>query len=393
MATGPPCGEGEKILQGQGLSGRVSEATPDLESHLGSPGAGGQPLSQSLRAFFEPRFGCDFGQVRVHTDTQAAESARALKARAFTVGHDLVFGPGQYAPGSGKGKRLLAHELAHTIQQTHAGEVPKTNLQRTIGEGRDLTSPRFAGDPILEACYDDEARLTKGAQGESVRKVQQALIDLGYDLGPTGADGIYGDFTWNAVKKFKADENLGWEYMGDVGPGTMRRLDELFPTGKMPDNKIPDLTCSYFNKVPVLAEVMGGKRSLQKGDNGEAVRRVQQFLISSGYSLPRYGADAKFGDETSSAVSQFQSGRQLNPKGVVDAETLGEMDQHCGDILFIPPDKPPPDRLPSFLCGPNVTIEVARIWEKVRSDFAPPGAQGQDEKLFVSHRALYHRSL
>ena len=92
----------------------------------------------------------------------------------------------------------------------------------------DLTSPRFAGDATLEACYDDQARLTVGARGESVQKVQQALVDLGYALGPSGADGSYGNATWNAVKKFKATEKLGWEHMGDVGPGTMGRLDELF---------------------------------------------------------------------------------------------------------------------------------------------------------------------
>lgn len=104
-------------------------------------------------------------------------------------------------------------------------------LQRTIGDGHDLTSPRLAGDLRLEACFDDEARLRQGDTGESVAKVQGALIELGYDLGRTGADGIYGQKTWNAVKAFKKAEQLGWEQMGDVGPGTMRRLNELFPAG------------------------------------------------------------------------------------------------------------------------------------------------------------------
>jgi hypothetical protein len=91
-----------------------------------------------------------------------------------------------------------------------------------------LCSPRFAGDPILEACFEDRARLTIGARGDSVARVQQALIDLGYDLGVSGADGIYGQATWRSVKLFKSTERLGWEWMGDVGPGTMHRLDALF---------------------------------------------------------------------------------------------------------------------------------------------------------------------
>jgi hypothetical protein len=70
--------------------------------------------------------------------------------------------------------------------------------------------------------------MTQGHRGPSVEKVQQALLDLGYNLGPSGADGIYGQKTWDAVKQFKANEGLGFENMGDVGPGTMHRLDELF---------------------------------------------------------------------------------------------------------------------------------------------------------------------
>jgi hypothetical protein len=77
----------------------------------------GRPLDDSLRTFFEPRFGYDFTNVRIHTDTQAAETARALKARAFTEGRDIVFGAGQYAPGTTEGQRLLAHELTHVVQQ------------------------------------------------------------------------------------------------------------------------------------------------------------------------------------------------------------------------------------------------------------------------------------
>ncbi len=85
----------------------------DLIRNLGP----GQPLNPAMRAFFEPRFGHDFSKVRVHTDVQAAESARAVNARAFTAGRDVVFGKGEYAPGTGEGRMLLAHELTHVVQQ------------------------------------------------------------------------------------------------------------------------------------------------------------------------------------------------------------------------------------------------------------------------------------
>ena len=77
----------------------------------------GQPLDARSRAFMEPRLGHNFSNVRVHTDSRAAESARAVNARAYTVGRDVVFDANQYAPHSNEGRKLLAHELTHVVQQ------------------------------------------------------------------------------------------------------------------------------------------------------------------------------------------------------------------------------------------------------------------------------------
>jgi len=81
--------EEEEELQAKATSGHISESNPNLESDIQSLKGGGKPLPESDRAYFEPRFGRDFSQVRVHTDSRAAESARA-----FTVGQDVVFGAG-----------------------------------------------------------------------------------------------------------------------------------------------------------------------------------------------------------------------------------------------------------------------------------------------------------
>ena len=80
----------------------------------------GRPLDAEARAYFEPRFGHDFGDVRVHANREAAESAREVGARAYTVGNHVVFGAGQYAPASAAGRQLLAHELTHVLQQASA---------------------------------------------------------------------------------------------------------------------------------------------------------------------------------------------------------------------------------------------------------------------------------
>lgn len=109
--------EEEEPLQTNQTSGATPWRSRGLEARLHSLRGSGQSLPESVRAFFEPRFGYDLSQVRVHTNAQAADSARAVNARAFTVGRDVIFSSGQYAPHTTKGKQLLAHELTHTIQQ------------------------------------------------------------------------------------------------------------------------------------------------------------------------------------------------------------------------------------------------------------------------------------
>jgi hypothetical protein len=107
-----PCEEEEQKLQ------RKENGTAPSSINHTLPSAG-RPLDASSRSFFEPRFGRDFGHVRVHNDTEAAESARSVNALAYTVGQNIVFGAGQYAPGTQIGRSLLAHELSHVCQQTN----------------------------------------------------------------------------------------------------------------------------------------------------------------------------------------------------------------------------------------------------------------------------------
>jgi hypothetical protein len=86
---------------------------------------GGTPLDKDTRQFMESRLGHDFGDVRVHTDSKAAESAKAVNAQAYTVGTDIVFQSGKFAPGTHEGRHMLAHELTHVVQQ-RSGPVSGT---------------------------------------------------------------------------------------------------------------------------------------------------------------------------------------------------------------------------------------------------------------------------
>jgi hypothetical protein len=92
--------------------------------------AAGRPLDPAVRAAMEPRFGCDFSSVRLHTDDHAARSAQDVNALAYTVGNNIAFDRSQYAPETARGRQLLAHELAHVVQQQNAPAPPADTISR-----------------------------------------------------------------------------------------------------------------------------------------------------------------------------------------------------------------------------------------------------------------------
>lgn len=109
---------------------RSQQASAASSANASLVPAGGDTLDATTRAYMEPRFGADFGAVQVHSGTTAAGQAARFSARAYTVGEHVVFGAGQYQPGSEAGRRLLAHELAHVVQQ-RAGKVGGTLLRKS----------------------------------------------------------------------------------------------------------------------------------------------------------------------------------------------------------------------------------------------------------------------
>lgn len=138
----------EMKLHAKEVTGQNPEIKPETEANINSIRGGGQPLPESVRAFYEPRFGRDFSGVWVHTDENAAKTAKAVNAQAFTVGQDVVFGQGLYAPGTSAGQRLLAHELTHVVQQG-AGSVKVSplnlNRQKASDAQRGQKKPAGAG--------------------------------------------------------------------------------------------------------------------------------------------------------------------------------------------------------------------------------------------------------
>lgn len=132
MQSDPPSGRTEPVTAKTLTAGRLSIETPaSLSAVLQAPG---KPLPLGTRRFMETRFGHDFSTVRVHTGAQAAQSAADMSAVAYTIGPEVVFNSGRYSPESTAGRNILAHELAHVLQQSRAASPDATLLQR-------LTSP------------------------------------------------------------------------------------------------------------------------------------------------------------------------------------------------------------------------------------------------------------
>jgi len=136
--------------------------TRSIESAIDQFQSGGEPLDSTSRAFFEPRFGHDFSAVRVHTDGHAAKTASAIHARAFTLGNHVVMGAGEFQPATQSGRKLLAHELTHTIQQGAASPVQASSalvqrevLDAALGMIGDLVSDPFAVTDPVELVFDN----------------------------------------------------------------------------------------------------------------------------------------------------------------------------------------------------------------------------------------------
>jgi hypothetical protein len=114
----------QRSVGNEGVSGALQDEQPSPVLDVINSG-GGQPLDAGVRADMEARLGADFGDVRVHNDSRASESAQSVNAYAYTVGSNIVFQRDQYDPSSHSGRVMLAHELTHVIQQ-RSGPVDGT---------------------------------------------------------------------------------------------------------------------------------------------------------------------------------------------------------------------------------------------------------------------------
>lgn len=221
-------------------SATVSGAPPRIQRYAGQAGEAvnsapasvervlansGRPLEPVLRQDMEQRFGHDFSQVRVHSGSAAEQSAREVNANAYTVGHNVVFGAGQFAPGTHWGQRLLAHELTHVVQQTHAdgnhvGESKEKRVLSSIS-----TTGNASGGPVQRMVRIDSGT-TKVSSGIYEKDKPKATVGSKFLVANLIADTVKRAFT--NIAELESYANGMTDYIGDVkttaGPAYWYRL-------------------------------------------------------------------------------------------------------------------------------------------------------------------------
>jgi outer membrane protein OmpA-like peptidoglycan-associated protein len=179
------CRKNEMILQRQPSAFVGSETVPPVvQDVLRSPG---QPLDSRTRASMEPSFGHDFSQVRVHTDAKAAESADAIRAQAYTVGRDIVFGSAKFSSHSDASTHLLAHELTHVLQQAAGGVGADSETQANaaadrVAKGKTVDRAGLGAAPVsLQRSPKDDAPGKTGAAGSAGNSAEPPVDEFDFD--------------------------------------------------------------------------------------------------------------------------------------------------------------------------------------------------------------------
>jgi hypothetical protein len=309
------CREKRSILQRRtSTSAGLSPGVPPIVHEvLGSPG---QPLDVGTRAFMEPRFGHDFSHVRVHTDAKAAESARAVNALTYTVGRDVVFGTGQYTPGTQDGGKLLAHELTHVVQQKG---------------GTDNSEPLRLGHVSSNA--ETEARAVSSAvivkrPTSSIIVKQNGLMVQRASAGDIETDDIRSTYQvpqWHNLPKYVQD---------DLGLSPRNYNQALFQRSS------PELRLTVLNLYVKLRGL--GLWQFIEGDSGSTSQGALEFTCSNIKDFKKTLHDRE--DFTSPEESdqewssrEMRTSGQLHFKHFKDAGTT--VQAHIDQVGLIPKNK------------------------------------------------------
>jgi hypothetical protein len=262
----------------------VGVVPPSVHEVLRSPG--GQ-LDAETRAFMEPRFGRDFSHVRLHTDAKAAESASAANALAYTVGPHVVFGAGKYTPAGHEGRRLLAHELAHVVQQTTTNSSVGTLSDKAAETEADHFSAKIAAGHTAQVQGHTRPglmqRQDKNAPGETAKKIIEAAKDTSKTIEQRSIDAV------NSIIKTYYDpalvDNVVYKEKLEDDPNFKGLMTSPVGTGKDIKGNITVVSAYFIENIDSFARrVLQVGHELQHveqqraGMGGGARKKEREFL-------------------------------------------------------------------------------------------------------------------
>lgn len=314
----------QRMIASQETSGdyeQESATQPPLPEVVnGGLSTPGKPLDADVREFMEAGFGADFGDVRVHTDSGAAESSEAINAKAYTIGQDLVFGAGAYSPASSEGKKLIAHELTHVVQQSGAtgvsGELEishpedqseraaedaaaqvmsasdgptstagnANSIHQSAAQGSTISTVSRQGDDDLPdtdpnpepSPYAETPRIGFGAEPNPGGSAPEPRIGFGRDIsgpntGPNGEPSMYGE-----------DPTLG--FGAEPGPGGLSDPPTI-GFGAEP-GPVPGAPPSLYGEPPTLGFGVDAGAGVGEGVAAEGAGAGAGAGLGTGAILP-----------------------------------------------------------------------------------------------------------
>lgn len=312
----------------------AGEAPAVVEEVLRAPG---RPLSPAVRGFMEPRFGHDFSNVRVHRDEAAMKSAREINALAYTVGSNLVFGAGQYAPETSAGRKLLAHELAHVLQQKSAPYRAVDGSSVSDSPGEEYNADKIANSALAGASIGSIVRSTPKVQRRAAPYIKKVSVhlsppqsaDLEWEGTPPAAPGS-DHFTVSTGKGYGDP---------DDPPGTCRRscckdpLTQCAPPWNQPGRV--GACCTYYGNsfwTGTPLDIYNGWKWWTP---------IQPYYSSRGIALHQHTevtgqpighGCVRMDDENAHRIYDFSNGRRTNV--TIDgraAPVACEEDRKCGE--------------------------------------------------------------
>jgi hypothetical protein len=269
--------DAEGIVQAKADSSGTPQVTLRVQEYLNGMRSGGAPLPAAVRTLFEPRFGYDFGQVQIHAGSQGDRLTRALRARAVTWGHNIAFRAGEYAPDQAAGQSLLAHELAHVVQQRAAAPTAAPG-DAVVHPSATTSQPMLQRKDCNFYVYDSTEPTSLGRAWKWAAVARALPVRGGYVIG--SSDTI--EYMLRRILRTFSDKGCDCieeiQFWSHGSAGDSMHISKTGDEFTAADFNIPDL--DKYGKIPSLSDMVSNRAYTEAWNKWfNALTWRQQLLV------------------------------------------------------------------------------------------------------------------